>query len=532
MNGSKWGADRPPFPLLQPEKVLSLPLQLRFDERLPLPARRHRARRRLRLLRRALRSRPERNARSIAARCGSIARTFARVKVSRRSRAALSAPVVSNEEIQTYAPVDERRQPADLPVHRPDRPADHADRRPQHPGREEASRSSDFRVNDADFEERAAEARAQRPASCFARPIAACATTSSRARRAWSAIGRRPRRKAMAMGVTLDPSYAFPLPIFGINYLELRVPRAAGHAARDALCRRAGRRQRAAAEDRRDAVRCERRLLRHRRAVERSPLRGGRRARAGAPADLAADDRRSTSAGSTRRSRSSRRSTSSASTATCATRRPSETSGVPASTVTNGFGGAWEYRRGGYSAVVNGAWFARAGWREWGFRTRRRRRRVRPTSSTAPACRAISTSGPFHKIHLNGAWFGGRDLDRFAKYQFGMFDDTRIHGVPASGVRFEEIGMARGSYSFNIFEQYRLDLFLEQAWGRDRAFDRGVAADYRHRRGGQRPRAVGHDSARRRRQELPAGALPRRRLGDAAGDDPEAAEMIGDLQAR
>ena len=77
----------------------------------------------------------------------------------------------------------------------------------------------------------------------------------------------------------------------------------------------------------------------------------------------------------------------------------------------------------------------------------------------------------FHKVHLNGAWFGGRDLDRFAKYQFGMFDDTRIHGVPASGARFEELGMMRGSYSFNIFEQYRLDLFLEQAWGRDRALD-------------------------------------------------------------
>jgi hypothetical protein len=32
VNGSKWGADRPAFPLLQPEKVLTLPLQLRFDE--------------------------------------------------------------------------------------------------------------------------------------------------------------------------------------------------------------------------------------------------------------------------------------------------------------------------------------------------------------------------------------------------------------------------------------------------------------------------------------------------------------------
>jgi hypothetical protein len=74
---------------------------------------------------------------------------------------------------------------------------------------------------------------------------------------------------------------------------------------------------------------------------------------------------------------------------------------------------------------------------------------------------------PFQKIHLNAQWFGGRRLDRFAKYQFGLFDDTRIHGVPASGARYGELAMARGSYSFNIFEQYRLDLFLDQAWGRD-----------------------------------------------------------------
>ena len=57
VNGTKWGVDRPPFPLLQPEKLLSLPLQLRFDDgyryRLDGP----RAHRRLRLLRRRLRSR-------------------------------------------------------------------------------------------------------------------------------------------------------------------------------------------------------------------------------------------------------------------------------------------------------------------------------------------------------------------------------------------------------------------------------------------------------------------------------------------
>jgi hypothetical protein len=39
---------------------------------------------------------------------------------------------------------------------------------------------------------------------------------------------------------------------------------------------------------------------------------------------------------------------------------------VPSSTVTSGIGGAWEYRRGGYSLVTNGAWYARAAWIPWG----------------------------------------------------------------------------------------------------------------------------------------------------------------------
>ena len=72
VNGSKWGSDRPAFPLLQAEKVLSLPLQLRFDDGLSLSARRHRADRRVRLLRGPVRSGRRRGRRSIAARCGSI----------------------------------------------------------------------------------------------------------------------------------------------------------------------------------------------------------------------------------------------------------------------------------------------------------------------------------------------------------------------------------------------------------------------------------------------------------------------------
>jgi len=71
---------------------------------------------------------------------------------------------------------------------------------------------------------------------------------------------------------------------------------------------------------------------------------------------------------------------------------------------------------------------------------------------------------------VNAAYFGGQRLDRFSMYQFGLFDPTRVRGVP-SAVRFSEIGMVRGSYSFNLFEQYRFDLFVDHATGRDPRLD-------------------------------------------------------------
>ena len=103
VNGTKWGPDRPAFPLLQAEKVLSLPLQLRFDNDY---------RYRLAGTERVgaydcyvVRFDPVGAGQSLYR--GTVwidRRTFARVKVQ-AVQTSLSAPVVSNEEIQTYAPV-------------------------------------------------------------------------------------------------------------------------------------------------------------------------------------------------------------------------------------------------------------------------------------------------------------------------------------------------------------------------------------------------------------------------------------------
>ena len=48
-----------------------------------------------------------------------------------------------------------------------------------------------------------------------------------------------------------------------------------------------------------------------------------------------------------------------------------------------------------------------------------------------------------HTIHLNGNYYGGQRLDRFSMYRFGLFDQTRMRGIPSAGVRFSELGMVR-----------------------------------------------------------------------------------------
>ncbi len=465
VNGSKWGADRPAFPLLQPEKVLSLPLQLRFDEGY---------RYELRGMERVdgfdcfvVRFEPLR--RDAALYRGTVwidRKTFARVRVQ-AVQGGLAAPVVSNEETQHYSPVVVGNLPVFL--------FSGLDARQIMliAGRnllvEKSVAFTDFLVNTPEFDRERASAResnrimyreTERGLRYFVKENGQRVVSD----RATS------HAKAMAMGVTLDPSYAFPLPILGIDYLDFQFGSpdtqlallfagvlAAGNIQRphfgssrlDASIDFFG-----IAAPSSDRVYVQGREAEAERVLtwpESTGLNLGWQATPFQKATLQYQFRFD---GYVR------------------DRTTAETFHVPSSTVTQGIGGAWEYRRAGYSLLLNGTWFARRTWKEWGPE--------QPSDgsaavTTTPRTYAKYSAGlsrdfyfnAFQKIHLNGGWFGGRDLDRFAQYQFGLFDDTRIHGVPSSGVRFGELAMARGSYSLNIFDQYRLDLFLDQAWGRD-----------------------------------------------------------------
>lgn len=461
LNGTRWGANRPPFPLLQAEKVLSLPLDLRLttDYRYVLDG-----------VERVdgrdcfvVRFDPVDAAKVLYR--GTVwidRRDFLKVKVQ-TVQTRMTAPVLSSEETQYFTSVG---QVDGRDVQRLTRLV----------GRQTmlvAGRTlaverligfHDHQLNPADFE---AQRQAARDGSSimyrdtdqglryFAKKDGVRQVVDSETTKA----------KALALGVTYDPSFDFPLPLGGINYLDFNF----------------------LGKDNQLAVVFGGVLALVN--VQRPNLIG---TRVGASLDLFAiavpgNDR---TYGATAETPGERVVTIPFNTGLNVYWQMTEFQritasyqfrydhfgrdaltdpafAVPASGMTHGAGLAWDWKRAGYSLVVGATGYTRSTWEAWGapgdYRPGDRDYLKYQASLTRDFVYGIQ------KVHLNAAYYGGSDLDRFSKYQFGFFDDNRIHGVPASGLRFADLGMFRGSYSFNLFEQYRLDLFLDHAIGRDTA---------------------------------------------------------------
>lgn len=128
-----------------------------------------------------------------------------------------------------------------------------------------------------------------------------------------------------------------------------------------------------------------------------------------------------------------------------------------------------EYNRKGWSVNGTGSWSTRSKWEPWG-----------PTFGGVivnpefdPDQKSYVRWGAsafkewylprFQKIRGEVNWLDGRRLDRFSQYQFSSFGDTRLNGFAGSGVRFDRAALARLGYSFNLFGAVRFDASLEGA---------------------------------------------------------------------
>jgi hypothetical protein len=463
LNGAKWTSNRPSFPLVQPEKVLSLPLDLRLNQDYAYrldgldkigerPAY-------------VVRFDPIDTTHALYRGTVWIDRaTFVRLKVQ-AIETKLSGPIVSNDETQIFEPsgdVDGRT--VWLPAHLIGKQIFLIGGRSVLIERE--IRLSDFALNASDFDKERGAARASsrimyRDTDAGVRYLVKQGDTRVVSNQTTTSA------RALVLGAQVDPSFTRPLPIAGINILDfnflnrnLQLALLYGGVIAFGNIQHAnlwGGRFDASVDFFGVAIKANDDVFdaQGRRSSERvDRIPGG----AGMNLGFQFTPFQKVSGHYEFRYDAYFRDAATAADFT-----------IPSSTATNGEGAGYEYRRRGYSLLANAAVYQRATWNAWGLGDGFDARDRTYTKYDLGLSKDF-TFATFHTVHVNATYFGGQRLDRFSEYQFGLFDAARMHGVPTA-VRFGELAMFRGSYSFNLFDQYRLDLFVEHASGRDPQVD-------------------------------------------------------------
>lgn len=148
-----------------------------------------------------------------------------------------------------------------------------------------------------------------------------------------------------------------------------------------------------------------------------------------------------------------------------------------------------EFNRRGYSVTAEGGLSRRSDWGPWGlldpatgtYYTVDPETGVLVPTAFDPDTEDFVTWGvtafkewslpKFQKIRAEVNYLDGSDLDRFSKYEFSLFGGDRLSGFAGTGVRFDRGYVARTSYVFNLLQAIRFGLQLESARTRDRTFD-------------------------------------------------------------
>jgi hypothetical protein len=69
----------------------------------------------------------------------------------------------------------------------------------------------------------------------------------------------------------------------------------------------------------------------------------------------------------------------------------------------------------------------------------------------------------FQRIGLDFNYIDGQRLDRFSKYELGFFGSQRVHGVQSGSVHAERAILGHLSYGFVFSQQFRLEAFYDHA---------------------------------------------------------------------
>lgn len=136
--------------------------------------------------------------------------------------------------------------------------------------------------------------------------------------------------------------------------------------------------------------------------------------------------------------------------------------GIPSNTFLVGPSISAQYARWGYSISGFYDYNRRTTWKPWGnlaeFDANQK------TFTRFGASFGKSWYLPkFQRISLDVNYLDGQRLDRFSKYELGFFGGQRVHGIESGSVRAEQAIISHLSYGFVFSEQFRLEAFYDHA---------------------------------------------------------------------
>lgn len=77
--------------------------------------------------------------------------------------------------------------------------------------------------------------------------------------------------------------------------------------------------------------------------------------------------------------------------------------------------------------------------------------------------------GKFTKSAVELSYFGGQQLDRFSRYAPSFFSSPTIRGIPSGTDTFDNIAVATVSHGFNIMDLIKFQAFYNHAWAQNRS---------------------------------------------------------------
>ena len=137
---------------------------------------------------------------------------------------------------------------------------------------------------------------------------------------------------------------------------------------------------------------------------------------------------------------------------------------TPQDTLTEGVEGKLVGNFRGFNATLTGGYFHRNHWTFWG---------IPGNSEFDPSQKdywkySLTVSKDqyfrgFRKLHASVGYLGGSRLDRFSQYEFGTFSGNPMRGYSSGSVRVEKAFIANVSYGLNIEDIIRFEGFYDQA---------------------------------------------------------------------